>query len=293
MLLLLLLCLSLVLSLSPLASGSSAPPDDGPVATVADGRLRGTHASPHTDAYWGIPYAAAPVGALRWQPPRPARKWNGTRAATRPGSTCIQMGTPQYGSPAVSYDQVEGFMGKEPDQWKPGIDVAQSEDCLFLNVFTPASPPNASEHHVCAPPECNVCAECCHAWIQPGKDCEECYRDSCHNAHSSERQQSRQPPRSQSSQSSSSSLLPVLFWVHGGAFENGAGSLSLYNGTRIIDFVAEQAQAQGEGEALPEQVVVVTINCACGAMPLPATTVPTSTAKPLRACMPPLCATVQ
>ena len=140
-----------------------------------------------------------------------------------------------------------------------------SEDCLYLNVFTPAAAPNASEVAVCTPPNCNVCAECCHSWIQPGKDCDECYHDSCLDDNVSAQSVAADalaPPH----------LLPVLLWIHGGAFENGAGSLSLYNGTRIIDMIAQQAEAATRSNFVkneinpptlaPEQVVIVTINCA-------------------------------
>lgn len=66
----------------------------GPVATVLTGKLRGVHASPFADAFWGIPYAEPPVGALRWQPPRVAHSWNGTQEAARPGPSCIQVSAP-------------------------------------------------------------------------------------------------------------------------------------------------------------------------------------------------------
>ena len=49
----------------------------------------------------GIPYAAAPVGPLRWQPPQPTAQWPGVRDATTPGVRCIQDTSfdPDYGRP--------------------------------------------------------------------------------------------------------------------------------------------------------------------------------------------------
>jgi para-nitrobenzyl esterase len=76
-------------------------------STSADGRVR---------VFKGIPYAAPPVGALRWQEPRPAAPWQGTRDATENGAQCVQaqiFGDISFPRPA-------------------------SEDCLYLNVWTPA-----------------------------------------------------------------------------------------------------------------------------------------------------------
>lgn len=64
-------------------------------------------------SFQGIPYAAAPVGRLRWVAPQPAKRWTGVRDATKPGSTCPQTGD---------------FLGNEP---------SANEDCLYLNVTTP------------------------------------------------------------------------------------------------------------------------------------------------------------
>src|SRR6266702_346195 len=63
--------------------------------------------------FLGIPYAAPPVGALRWRPPRPAAPWHGTRAATAYAPHC---------------PQPSGAFGR----------ASKSEDCLYLNVFAPA-----------------------------------------------------------------------------------------------------------------------------------------------------------
>ncbi len=65
----------------------------------------------------GIPYAAPPVGELRWQPPRPPEPWEGVRPAR------------EYGTIAPQNPIVGGLIaeGEEP----------QAEDCLFLNIFTP------------------------------------------------------------------------------------------------------------------------------------------------------------
>jgi para-nitrobenzyl esterase len=69
-------------------------------------------------AYLGIPYASPPVGALRWEAPRPVVPWKGIRKATAFGARCVQA--------RIFNDMV---FRDEP-----------SEDCLFLNVWTPAAP---------------------------------------------------------------------------------------------------------------------------------------------------------
>lgn len=79
------------------------PTDNGPV--------RGLE-TPVTEQYLGIPYAAPPVGQLRWRPPQPAARWHGPRDASHLGNHC-----PQPASP----------FGRE----------SSTEDCLYLNVFTP------------------------------------------------------------------------------------------------------------------------------------------------------------
>ena len=97
-------------------TGSTAQASQPLVVQTAQGGVRGTAAPGGLRTYQGIPYAAPPVGALRWQPPQPAASWRGTRAATRPGNECVQS--------AVF--------------WRPGSAASRTEDCLYLNVWTPA-----------------------------------------------------------------------------------------------------------------------------------------------------------
>jgi para-nitrobenzyl esterase len=83
----------------------------GPVVATADGAVRGM-AVGATDEFLGIPYAAPPVGPLRWRPPQPAGRWSSVREATKFAPHCPQPATPF------------------------GV-ASMSEDCLFLNVFAP------------------------------------------------------------------------------------------------------------------------------------------------------------
>ena len=69
--------------------------------------------------YKGIPYAAPPVGDLRWRAPAPHRKWQGVREARAFGTPCWQ-------------PHITGIYSRGP--------VARSEDCLYLNVWTAAEP---------------------------------------------------------------------------------------------------------------------------------------------------------
>ncbi len=81
-----------------------------PIAVTPDGRLRGAAANGRV-AWLGIPYAAPPVGVLRWRPPAPVKPWPGVRDAVKAGAACPQPGGEGRGS---------------------------SEDCLFLDVYRPA-----------------------------------------------------------------------------------------------------------------------------------------------------------
>jgi para-nitrobenzyl esterase len=135
---------------------------------VRAGRLRGRRVGA-VHEFRGVPYAAAPIGPRRFRPPEPAPAWGGVRDATRFGAA-----SPQPGSARARLLQGD-----------PG---ATGEDCLNLNVWTPADAPTG---------------------------------------------------------------LPVLVWVHGGAFTNGAGSVPALHGRSLA-------------EAVP--AVVVTVNYRLGAL---------------------------
>jgi para-nitrobenzyl esterase len=143
-----------VASLSPFAvaanSGAASAASLSSDVNVAQGALRGTpRDASGVVAFKGIPYAAPPVGELRWRSPQPASPWTGTRDATAFGPRCMAL---------------------------PGRGLAKlvgpaSEDCLFLNIWTGAK--------------------------------------------------------------SSTERRPVMVWLHGGAFQFGAGAELNTDGLRF------------------------------------------------------------
>jgi len=119
--------------------------------------------------YKGIPFAAPPVGELRWKEPQPVEAWDEVLVCEEYGPACPQPN----------------------DDWTGMMDIGEtSEDCLYLNVWTPAESPDEE--------------------------------------------------------------LPVMVWIHGGAFTSGAGSLPIYDGHNLAG----------------KDVVVVTINYRLGALGL-------------------------
>tara|TARA_A100001391_G_scaffold7621_7_gene4977 strand:+ start:27 stop:1697 length:1671 start_codon:yes stop_codon:yes gene_type:complete len=96
-----------------------------------NGLLQGTSGKVEgVSVFKGIPFAAPPVGELRWEQPQPAANWNGVRQADSWGDSCVQNPAPQRFPVNSATDM--------PDS--PGM----SEDCLYLNVWTPASEADAN-----------------------------------------------------------------------------------------------------------------------------------------------------
>ncbi len=137
------LCALLCLAMPALAQAQSAPLANTEAGTVSGSRADGI------SVFKGIPFAAPPVGPLRWQAPEPAQPWQGVRDATSFAPACPQVGMAD-----------------------PSMRPAKtSEDCLYVNVWTPA---NAASAH-----------------------------------------------------------LPVMVWIYGGGFTQGATSLPIYSGRRL------------------------------------------------------------
>ena len=98
----------------------------GTQVTTRSGAVRGTNAG-GVRVFRGIPFAAPPVGDLRFAAPAPPTPWTGVRDATRPGPACPQPVTPE-GQPGAEFAQMFGTGG-----------LPMNEDCLYLNVFAPES----------------------------------------------------------------------------------------------------------------------------------------------------------
>src|ERR1022692_3704089 len=84
-------------------------PGPGPVVATADGAVGGETIGT-TDEFLGIPYAAPPVGPLRWRPPQPAAPWHGVRGATQFAPHCPQPPSP-FGVASTSENCRLGALG--------------------------------------------------------------------------------------------------------------------------------------------------------------------------------------
>ena len=101
----------LLTAILALAGGVLAPAaqNDSLLTKLDSGTVSGTLSAADVRIYKGIPFAAPPVGDLRWRAPKPLAHWEGVRQADKFGPTCMQ-----------------------------GNGNGSSEDCLYLNVWTAA-----------------------------------------------------------------------------------------------------------------------------------------------------------
>ncbi len=102
---------ALLAALALLATAAAPPP---PSTAIDSGVVVGARQD-DVAVYRGIPFAAPPVGALRWRAPQPVERWKGERPASHFAAPCMQV-------PGRSFD----------------TELPPGEDCLYLNVWTPA-----------------------------------------------------------------------------------------------------------------------------------------------------------
>src|SRR5512138_3554176 len=103
------------------AGAAAVSQSAAPVVRIDSGRLQGAVAD-GVVSFKGIPFAAPPVGELRWRPPQPVSAWTDVRQAIEFGADCMQgrFGPPPAVAPGAPAPRVP------------------SEDCLYLNVWRPA-----------------------------------------------------------------------------------------------------------------------------------------------------------
>ncbi len=91
------------------------------IVAIDGGKIAGARDADAVWSYKGIPFAAPPIGKLRWRPPQPVVAWEGERDATRFAPACLQT------------RRAEGsFYGQIVDR--------MDEDCLYLNIWTSSAP---------------------------------------------------------------------------------------------------------------------------------------------------------
>ena len=116
--------LSVLLSLAATAVPIHAT-NPNPIVAVTGGMIQGALLDPAGAAFKGIPYARPPVNEFRWREPAAVIAWTGVRDATSDGPPCAQ-------NPYFVHDAKE----------------ISKEDCLYLNVWTPAWPARAGHKAV-------------------------------------------------------------------------------------------------------------------------------------------------
>ncbi|XP_073515809.1 fatty acyl-CoA hydrolase precursor, medium chain-like [Phyllobates terribilis] len=120
------LLLLIPLTLTAIGTGVKA---ERPLITTKYGDLRGItvpvkETSRAIDAFFGVPFAKPPVGSQRFGNPEPPEPWKSVRDASEPAPMCLQ---------------VEDIMKGEAEYYQTSLQLPRSsEDCLYLNVFTPA-----------------------------------------------------------------------------------------------------------------------------------------------------------
>lgn len=135
-----LIALLLILFLTTTLAG---PRYSSRIVEIQSGAIRGIilelnsrHLEP-VEVFRGVPYAAPPVGPLRFRPPQPPLSWPGTRLADTFGAVCPQK-YPDLSNRTAALTYMPKGRYHYLKKFVPLL-VNQSEDCLFLNIYVPGS----------------------------------------------------------------------------------------------------------------------------------------------------------
>ena len=108
-----------------LATVCAGAADNNPVLSIEGGKVQGVSTDiKGVTVFRGIPFAAPPTGQNRWKAPQPVIPWEGVKV-------CDTFGHPPF--------QAAHYTGGYPSEWGYGDEAPYSEDCLYLNVWTPAA----------------------------------------------------------------------------------------------------------------------------------------------------------
>ncbi len=126
---------ALIQFMLPILLGITVAPNrpavQGPLVHLVSGSVAGKFQG-DIAVFEGIPFAAAPVGDLRWREPQPVAPWSGVRDATKLAASCVQ--------PSTGLDAFIGPLAAAYDAPYEMQTIKTSEDCLYLNVFSPGRP---------------------------------------------------------------------------------------------------------------------------------------------------------
>lgn len=106
-------------------------------AATKYGVLQGVRSNAGYALFRGVPYAAPPVGELRWRPPQDPEPWEGVRMADTFGPACMQFDRWHTATDDITDDTGHSYIHIPNYPHPPRM----SEDCLYLNIYTPANSP--------------------------------------------------------------------------------------------------------------------------------------------------------